>query len=372
MKQFAEYDLQSMTTREQNVVRALLENPDNFALKENLYEIGGDKQNWSSLFKECCQHFCIGDTEKHLKNYIIDSYTCSVLYGMAPEEYFQFKFYEKNDLGRKEYFCDKERFKLLRPFYDFEKYELVRDKWRQYKSLKEYYRRDCILLSTDDECSSFEEFCQFIEDKDCFIFKPTRASCGQGVKLLKVKWNNLHEQYTELCSFGGIADEQIVQRDCISEFHADSVNTVRLIALRGLDGSNYYTQCLFRMGRGAAIVDNSSEAVRAMIDEKTGVVYTYGTDSYGNKFIHHPDTGKQIVGFNVPEWNDLLKIADDVMAILEDYARFIGFDFALSEEGWKIIEVNPFPQMVTQQIVLDHGCRKMIYEIVSKCQSGKD
>lgn len=332
---------------------------------------GGVKTNWSSRFKESFQLFGVKEIGECLNDYIIDSYACSVLYGIAPEEYFQFKFYEKNDLGRKEYFCDQERFKLLRPFYDFEKYELVRDKWRQYNSLKEYYRRDCILLGSD-ESASYEEFCQFVANKDIFIFKPTRASCGQGVKLLKVNKNNLHEQYMELCKLGGIADEQIVQKACMSEFHTDSVNTVRLIALRGLDGRNYYTQCLFRIGRGAAIVDNSSEAVRAMIDENTGVVYTYGTDSYGNKFIHHPDTGKQIVGFNIPEWNDLLKIADDVMAILEDYARFIGFDFALSEEGWKIIEVNPFPQMVTQQIVLNHGCRKVIHEIVSKCQKGKD
>lgn len=43
MKQFAEYDLQSKTTREQNAIRALLGNPDNFSLKEDLYEIGGGK-----------------------------------------------------------------------------------------------------------------------------------------------------------------------------------------------------------------------------------------------------------------------------------------------------------------------------------------
>ncbi len=290
-----------------------------------------------------------------------------VLYGVLPEEYFQFCFFDKLHSGRVKYFCDKERFFLFHDFYDYSKYEYVRDKWLQFTSLSSYFNRDCININ--NTINNEPLFRDFIKKHKDFIFKPTRLSCGQGVQHIKIDAetdvDDLYRQLSEKC---GIADERIAQDKRLEAFHPDSLNTVRLIAFRGFDNHNYYCESLFRMGVGNNIVDNNSNAIRALVDTVTGLVYSEGSDSFGHHFITHPDTGEQIIGFRIPDWEYLIAMADSIMQNLSGYARFIGFDFALSNgEGWKIVEINPYPQLVTQQVIAREGCKEEMVDILRSC-----
>lgn len=51
---------------------------------------------------------------------------------------------------------------------------------------------------------------------------------------------------------------------------------------------------------------------------------------------------------------------------ISSYARFIGFDLAFTEHGWTVIEVNPFPQLVIQQIITGQGIRKEMLRLANE------
>lgn len=166
---------------------------------------------------------------------------------------------------------------------------------------------------------------------------------------------------------GGMCDELIRQDEVLAKFHPQSANTVRLITLRDRQGKDHFIQSLFRMGQRGSFVDNNSGAIRARIDEGNGYVFTCGFDAYGNEYILHPDSGEVIPGFRIPAWEELLKLAGKVMDEISSYARFIGFDLALTEHGWTVIEVNPFPQLVIQQIITGQGIRKEMLKLANEC-----
>ncbi|MBD5505011.1 MAG: hypothetical protein HDR09_15100 [Lachnospiraceae bacterium] len=207
-----------------------------------------------------------------------------------------------------------------------------------------------------------------MDGKTEFVFKPLRASCGEGIRKIEVsKETDVEALYKGLCAEGGgMADELIRQDEILAKFHPQSANTVRLITLRDRQGRDHFVQSMFRMGQRGSFVDNNSGAIRARIDESNGYVFTCGYDSYGNRYILHPDSGEVIPGFRIPAWEELLDLAGRVMDEISSYARFIGFDLALTAHGWTVIEVNPFPQLVVQQIITGQGIRQDMLRLANE------
>lgn len=369
---FVEYQLETFDPQKRDAVMKMLEKPDSFSEKQRYFEqfsAASRKKEpafWNSI-DLALEQYTSGINAYTKKCYQIDVYACCELYGIAPEEYFQFKFYWKNDEGRNQYMGDKERFVVFRPCYNFEEYEKIRNKWLMYQQIGKYFGRKCLLIKENTDLE-FEEFCNFLEGKDAFVFKPLRSSCGNGIQKIELsKETDVRGLYQRLCETGGgMADELIRQEKILEKFHPQSANTVRLITLRDKQGKDHFMQSLFRMGQSGSFVDNNSGAIRARIDESNGYVFTCGFDAYGNEYILHPDSKEVIPGFQIPAWEELLSLAGKVMDEISSYARFIGFDLALTENGWTVIEVNPFPQLVIQQIITGQGIRKEMLRLANE------
>lgn len=89
----------------------------------------------------------------------------------------------------------------------------------------------------------------------------------------------------------------------------------------------------------------------------------------------HPDTGfnfNQPGGVTIPYWDELIKIATGISKLLFG-TRFIGFDFGVTNKGFKIMEINGLPGNMGDQWsrdVYDNSgyvkfMRKLILEIDS-------
>lgn len=369
---FVEYRLDTYDTSKRDAILKLLENPDQFSAKQDFYNQFADVDRpdkaafWNGIDVAIGQYVSSPDAEmrRRLK---VDIFACCELYGIAPEEYFQFKFYWKNDRGRNQYMGDQERFVVFRPCYNFDEYEKIRNKWLMYQQIGKYFGRTCFLIGGHNP-SEFEEFRRFLDGKDTFVFKPLRDSCGNGIRKIELsKETDLKKLYNRLCEDGGgMADELIRQDKNLEKFHPQSANTVRLITLRDRLGKDHFVQSLFRMGQSGSFVDNNSGAIRARVDESNGYVFTCGFDSYGREYILHPDSKEVIPGFRIPAWEELLNLAGKVMDDISSYARFIGFDLALTENGWTVIEINPFPQLVIQQIITGQGIRRDMLRLANE------
>jgi hypothetical protein len=152
---------------------------------------------------------------------------------------------------------------------------------------------------------------------------------------------------------GGISviEELIIQAKELAAFHPNSVNTIRMPVVKSKDSKTLTIfHPFFRMGRGHSIVDNGGAGgIFACVDVESGIINTEGVDEFSdNEYIFHPDTHYQIVGFKIPRWDEAIELAKE--ASCQTTNRYTGWDLALTEQGWVIVEGNECGQFIAQQI----------------------
>ena len=92
-----------------------------------------------------------------------------------------------------------------------------------------------------------------------------------------------------------------------------------------------------------------------LLDGDTGVVSTTGVNKDKDRFVMHPDSGKQIVGFNVPVWD---KVVDTVTkaARVTPELRYTGWDVVIDENyDIAIIEGNSAAEPDGEQVTTKTG-----------------
>ena len=176
--------------------------------------------------------------------------------------------------------------------------------------------------------------------------------------------NDIKELYNAQNSMF-VIEEVIDQNKELSEFHPESINTIRF--------ASYYNKkedkvigayAFFRMGVGDSIVDNLSQGgISAIIDIQSGVVITPAKDENCIEYLFHPNTNKQIIGYKIPKWNELLEFINNISRIIPDYP-YISWDLALSNKGWSLVEANTGGGLHTIQMH-GKGIRKRMNDLMN-------
>ena len=180
--------------------------------------------------------------------------------------------------------------------------------------------------------------------------KPLDSSGGRGVQRIDLSTQiDLKNRYLQLLNdYNGqfIVEELVIQSDLLASLHPHSVNTVRMYTIRYDDRIDVIHPFL-RIGQGGNFVDNAfSGGIFGSIDVDTGII-TATADERGNRYVTHPDTGEPIIGFRIPFWDEVIEFAKELAQVIPDN-RYSGWDLALTDEGWIMIEGNARSQFVWQ------------------------
>lgn len=210
---------------------------------------------------------------------------------------------------------------------------------------------DCIMRKfwANEEQADFESFCAFWEGMDEAMLKPLNLSRARGVEKIK-RPADLKKAYEGLKNGPRVLLEEVVkQHPDIDAIYSKSVNTVRMVTL--LKDDEFHVVCSFmRFGKGGTVVDNMfAGGMIAGVDEKKGIVDTGAVDRDGNVHDYHPDTGKQIKGFRIPNYDKVLEITEKALRKDPDI-NFVGWDVAVCEDNAVIIEGNSRPDPVAYQL----------------------
>lgn len=294
-----------------------------------------------------------------------DMVRCYLLYGLTPDEYFLHDCrhaddeYLKTILSRnyKDSLCN---FSAIKTFSNPHKVSgELRDKWVFYQLAKPFFKRDVCKVDKTVKLSEIEDFC---EKHTRFIAKPRKSSSGIGVHIVDL--NQIKRSCAELLNYycnlnDGVwmFEELIVQDPIMAEWHDTSVNTIRLPSVRTKKGCKVILP-LFRTGKNGNVVDNchNDGGLMAVPDAKTGVLISDGYDVFTNVIENHPNSGIKFKGWQVPRWDELVRTAAELHESLPKHHKYVGFDFALTHDGWVVIEGNwgNFPH----QVCVHHGIRQ--------------
>ena len=137
-------------------------------------------------------------------------------------------------------------------------------------------------------------------------------------------------------------EEQISQIQDLAEFHPWSINTIRIVTLYDtVKDTVHIMSARLRIGNKKNSVDNFHfYGIGANINIETGLIDSVGYDAYNKTYLVHPITKKQIIGFQMPYWNECKDFAVNVAKRIPT-VRYIGWDIVMQENGhFVLIEGN--------------------------------
>ncbi len=291
---------------------------------------------------------------KELYRDLLDKYS---RYQIDLYEYFYFDMEHRTEREIYEYIGNREKTPLTQRMNNAELKHIFDNKSETYALFKKFYKREMLLVKPGVE-EDLAAFADFVSRHEEFVIKPIDLYFGVGVRKIKVDGHTAQELYDDIVKeryFGFVAEELIVQHEATARFHPQSLNTVRFPTIRQDDGVKLWYPFL-RMGKGESFVDNiSSGGVAALIDPETGVLGK-AASHYAPDIKEHPDTHIPIRGYQLPLWDEAVAMVKELAQVVPEM-RYVGWDLALSDKGWVLVEGNAAAQMSTQQVLSGHGYR---------------
>lgn len=167
-----------------------------------------------------------------------------------------------------------------------------------------------------------------------------------------------------------IIEEIIKQDSSMAVLHPQSINTIRILTFN-IKGTIKILATSLRIGVGDSIADNAgSGGIFASIDSKTGIVVSKAKNYRGGEFITHPDSAVIIPGFRIPAWNVLIDKVIEISTTINE-APMLSWDFAYSEKGWVVVEVNTGGGWIILQAAQNQPLKKELYKCIEKLSSNE-
>lgn len=274
-------------------------------------------------------------TGKNKVYIFFDMIICGFKYQAGYIDYNLFEMYNMNRYERSTVITRGINNEIIKKYNDPEYMKIFNDKVKFNERFNKYLKRDWLELTGNNK----KEFAKFCEKHPKFVAKPTKESCGKGVEIIDSTDKKIYDLYNDLYNNKQILVEEIaVQCKKLSDLHPDSINTLRVVTLKGT-----VVTALLRIGNNHNNVDNfNHEGLCVPIDIEDGIIKYQAIDKKGNLYEKHPITKKEIVGFKVPKWNEVKKICEQA-ALEIPQVGYIGWDVCVTKDDICFIEANEFP-----------------------------
>ena len=274
------------------------------------------------------------------------------------------------------YITCRNRFKYIDYLNKKEDMHLLRNKWHAYLLLKDAYRREVLLLESEQDFPTFEAFCQ---RHPTFVVKPVGLGLSLGVRKVEVGDTDPHTLFDQLfieietenghwnsgTEKGVLVEELIEQGEEMAMLHPASVNSVRMLTINLGDGDICLWYPYVRIGVGGHFISSAATgSIVAGINAGTGVVYSTGFDKLGRITDVHPDTHFTIKGIKIPRWGQLCQKAIEMSKRLPTL-RYIGWDFVYDKDGeWIVMEGNENAGISSSQLIHHRGMREEFEQLI--------
>lgn len=197
----------------------------------------------------------------------------------------------------------------------------------------------------------------FERNLESIYIKPIYGSYGAGIMKLTIdsgtfiRGNHrltVPKLQDELLGFNWVIQKKVMQHSEMDKFNSSAVNTLRIVTIL-TQGEPEFLTSFMKISTGQSHVDNwDFGSLLVGVNHADGTLAEKGYYK-PKKYImetntSHPDSNISFDGFRVPYYQEAIEVALQVHSFY--YGRFmLGFDFAITEDGPVIIEVNCRPTL---------------------------
>lgn len=282
------------------------------------------------------------------------------LYGLATEEEFYLHFLEKTAEDKSKFITHMDRLNYMRFLNKKEDEYLLKNKYETYKKIKDDFKRDVVLLLSDKDYPTFEQFCQ---NHSVFVMKPVGLAVSIGIRKVESKdypdirtmfdcimeeTRQVNAKYKWATESGVIIEELILQGAEMARLHPASINSIRFTTIN-IEDKIHVWYPVIRIGvKGNFLCSGAVGSILSGINAETGITETDGFNEMAEVFTHHPDTGIPVKGIQIPKWKELCEKATS-LAKQFPTLRYIGWDFVYNHNNeWCVMEANENGEFLSQ------------------------
>lgn len=270
-----------------------------------------------------------------------DMKDCAVKYGAGYMDYDLFEMYNLTEEQRDTYLTRGRNNALVAKYNDKAHMDDLGDKIQFNTRFAPFLHRDWVPVTGDNR----EDVMTFLSRHGEFMAKPALGSCGWGIEKLRVAdfpspdalYDHLKERAPHL-----ELEEVIVQHPAVAAIYPGSINTVRMVTIRGESGRVYLVTAMFRIGNGKFVDNFNSGGMVAPMDPETGTVIDRALDKRKNLYVNHPATGTPIQGFRFPDWDKARALVEQAAQVIPEVG-YVGWDVCFTPQGPCLVEGNQFP-----------------------------
>lgn len=283
------------------------------------------------------------------------------IFGYDPSEYTTYNFNEKSAKKRLTFLSSNEQIFFSKSININANSLILDDKSHAFDYFKEYFNREHIIVNSIEDQNKFN---LFSSKNQRFFYKPLKGSCGNDSGLADISVDNPNLLFSKFVLNGPyILEELINQCDEMASFNPTSVNTVRTTMIRTENGVSLLFGFI-RCGRKGAMVDNGGAGgIIIPYDPENGKLVKFGFDECGKSYIKHPDSKIKFEGFQIPDWENIVKLSVKLTEMLTEFV-YVGWDIAITDKGLVIVEGNSRPMFVGLQGMHTTGFKTDIRSIL--------
>ena len=265
-------------------------------------------------------------------------------HGSIPSDYFYYEFYKKDETDRASFMTEKRLYQLVRAMNGSGDRSLLDDKARFNTVFNDYLGRAWLDVSK----ASLEDFRVFCQEHPELYIKPKTSRAGRGIRNKRVQCM-IEDLYEELKGEDVLIEERIIQGGVYEALNPKTVNTIRVNSIYKDDRVHIISATL-RMGRGDSKTDHMGRGgIHAAIDLASGHVSHLGADYDGKRYHKHPISDQEIIGFELPRWQEVLELVEELAPKLAGI-NYVGWDLAPCLDRICLIEANAISGGTSQQI----------------------
>lgn len=286
---------------------------------------------------------------------------CFLRYGAGLADYVNFKFYKLNAAERKTYVTTLATDKFYETLSPSKYKTFFTNKPNFLRNFAPYIQRDYWTIDMGEEALE-----TFLSKHEEFMQKPIDGLGGHGVeKIQRSSITDTHKYFETLKAGNCLLEEVIRQHEAVTAIAPASVNTIRICSYANKGNSYIWYTCM-RFGNGVNHVDNFHQGGMAVyVDPETGIIKGGALDKQLKEYSHHPVSGIQFDGFQIPHWDYITKMVKEA-ALVNPHIHVVGWDVAVTPEGATFVEGNRRPGWDLIQTTYRKGGRDIMDSVLKR------
>jgi len=285
-------------------------------------------------------------------------------------DYFYLEFYEKSDEEVSTYASTLLMHKFHNELNDKDFIKYFRNKKLFYQRFSSFIKHAYFI----PENKTIEEFKDWLQEiaPQAIMAKKSSGQAGLGIEKFMINKKNgqylvgeknLKQFFPYAKSKGyDLFDTYIKQHPAIHAISPDALSTIRVISVLSPQGAVTVLGAMIRMSTGSFVDNFHKGGVSAAVDLQTGELLPpmlFQDPRKSKTLTAHPVTGKEVVGFVIPFWDQVLPMIEQAAHVVPQ-VKTVGWDVIITTQGPSLLEGNDNWDKTHYEKIKKHGLKNQV------------